>query len=85
MQLVGRMLKYPRMAKTRNIPEHRLYDPARGRFFVRNGEWTKDEAKASTFQDLVSVVQLCLRYGLADGQLLIHTGRGRGIRMPICQ
>lgn len=79
------MLDSAQMAKARKTPKHRLYDPASRRFFVRNGEWTEDATKASTFHDLVSVVQLCLRYGLTDAQLLIHTGRGPGIRVPICQ
>ena len=64
--------------------KHQLYDAASGKFFVRNGEWTEDESQASTFQDLASIVQLCLRYGLKDAHLLIQTGRGRRLRVPIC-
>ena len=71
------------MAKGRNA-KHRLYDAASGKFFVRNGEWTHDESQASTFRDLASLIQLCLRYGLKDAQLLIQTGRGRRVRVPIC-
>jgi hypothetical protein len=72
-----------RMAKGR-ILKHRLYDAASGRFFVRNGEWTKDESAASTFNDVASAIQLCLRYGLKDAQLQVRTGSGRRIRVPIC-
>jgi len=72
------------MAKGRTL-KHRLYDAASGRFFVRNGEWTSDESAASTFQDLASVIQLCLRFGLKDAQLQVYTGSGRRIRVPICE
>ena len=71
------------MAKGRNA-KHQLYDAASGKFFVRGGEWTHDESQASCFHDIASLIQLCLRYGLKDAQLLIQTGRGRRVRVPIC-
>lgn len=71
------------MAKARKDAQHRLFDPASGRFFVRNGEWTDDEAQASCFDDVVSLVQLCLRYGLKDAQMLVRTGRGPQKRVSI--
>jgi len=71
------------MARARTLT-HRLYDGASGRFFVRNGEWTKDESAACTFQDVASIVQLCLRFGLKDAQLQVQTNAGRRIRVPIC-
>lgn len=71
------------MAKGHN-PKHQLYDPASRKFFVRNGEWTPDKSRATTFGDLASLIQLCLRYGLKDAQLLVQTGPGRRVRLPIC-
>jgi len=71
------------MAKGRTL-QHRLYDAASGRFFVRNGEWTNDESAASTFHDLASVIQLCLRFGLKDAQVQVRTDSGRRIRVPVC-
>ncbi len=64
--------------------KHQLYDAASGKFFVRNGEWTRDQSQASSFSDVSALVQLCLRYGLKDAQLLIRTPGGRRIRVPIC-
>jgi hypothetical protein len=71
------------MARARKDAEHRLYDPTSGRFYVRNGEWTDDESQASSFRDLVSVVQLCLRYGIKDAQMLVQVGRGPRRRVAI--
>jgi hypothetical protein len=71
------------MAKGR-ILKHRLYDAASGGFFVRNGEWTDDESAASTFRDVASVIQLCLRFGLKDAQVQVRTNSGRRIRIPVC-
>jgi len=64
--------------------KHQLYDAASGKFFVRDGEWTHDQSQASSFSDVASLIQLCLRYGLKDAQLLIQTGPGRHVRVPIC-
>jgi len=71
------------IARTKKEAQHRLYDPASGRFFVRNGEWTDDEAQASCFDDVVSLVQLCLRYSLKDAEMSVQTGKGPSKRVPL--
>jgi len=64
--------------------KHRLFDTVRKKFFVCNGEWTEDESQASTFHDVASLVQTCLRHGLKDAQMLVQIGGRRRIRVPIC-
>ena len=65
-----------------SVSKHKVFEPTRG-FLCRDGKWTQKEEEASLFTDLVSVLQLCLRFGVPSVVLIIYEGATR-IEWPLC-
>lgn len=62
--------------------KHKVFEPKRG-FLCRDGKWTSKEEEASLFTDFVSVVQLCLRFGIPSVIFIISDGVTR-VEWPFC-
>ncbi|HSU52817.1 MAG TPA: hypothetical protein VLT36_02015 [Candidatus Dormibacteraeota bacterium] len=64
-------------AKTFNVGSQektikRVLRHKESREYFKDGAWTNDPQEASSFTDVVEVVEACTRYGLSDVELALR-------------
>ena len=60
-----------------------VFDPVNRKFLCADGDWTNDEAEATNFIDMESVIRAWSKYGMRRAEVLLRSSQNVEFRLPL--